>query len=53
MVYELIVYPAEASSWCFLAFATVMHRESFDVNTLSGKLDQLASPNLQDVFIER
>ena len=33
-----------------------LHRcqiEIFNVNTLSGKLNQLASPNLQDIFTGR
>ena len=30
-----------------------MYPLDFDVNTLSGKLDQSVLPNLQDIFIGR
>ena len=33
------------------AAATATCREIFGVNTLRGKLHQLGSPNLQDIFI--
>ena len=32
-------------------FAAAAHREIFGVNALRGKLHQLGSPNLQDIFI--
>ena len=34
-----------------LAFDVAARREIFDVNALRGKLHQLGSPNLQDIFI--
>ena len=47
------LYPPEASDGYFgLAFATPSLRvEIFGVNALRGKLHQLGSPNLQDIFI--
>ena len=32
-------------------YASAARREIFNVNALSGKLHQLGSPNLQDIFI--
>ena len=37
--------------WISVHSATA-RREIFGVNTLRGKLHQLGSPNLQDIFIE-
>ena len=37
--------------WFCICYASAAHREIFDVNTLIGKLHQLASPNLQEIFI--
>ena len=49
-----LLYPPEASGGNFgLAFATVPQRDIFGVNALKGKLHQLGSPNLQDIFIGR
>ena len=45
-------YPPEASGGYFgLAFATPPRVENFGINALRGKLHQLGSPNLQDIFI--
>ena len=37
--------------WFSVHHATTARREIFGVNTLRGKLHQLGSPNLQDIFI--
>ena len=55
-VSRVLLYPPEASSGYFgLVFSTLpplrVEREIFSVNTLRGKLHQLGSPNLQDIFI--
>ena len=41
-------YAAAASTATAERFS---HREIFNINTLSGKLHMLASPNLKDIFI--
>ena len=47
-----LLCPPEASSGYFgLAFATPPRREIFGVNAVRGKLHQLGSPNLQDIFL--
>ena len=57
LIYQVIqelLYPLESSRGYFrVRYAAATHREIFDVNTLSGKLHQLGSPNLQDIFIGR
>ena len=48
----LLLYPPEATGGYFgLAFTTPPCVEIFGVNTLGGKLHQLGSANLQDIFI--
>ena len=37
--------------WFSVCYAAAVHREIFGINTLRGKLHQLGSPNLQDIFI--
>ena len=37
--------------WFSVRYAAATCREIFDVNALKGKLHQLGSPNLQDIFI--
>ena len=39
--------------WFSVCYAAATYREIFDVNTLSGNLHQLGSPNLRDIFIGR
>ena len=50
----LSLHPPEASGGYFgLALATLPpHVERFSALTFSGKLHQLGSPDLQDIFIE-
>ena len=38
--------------WLSVRYAAA-HREIFDTNIFSGKLHQLVSPNLQDIFFGR
>ena len=37
--------------WFSVRYAATARRENFGVNALRGKLHQLGSPNLQDIFI--
>ena len=37
--------------WFSVRYAADVRREIFGVNALRGKLHQLGSPNLQDIFI--
>ena len=49
-----LLYPPEVFWWILwfsVRYAAAACREIFGANTLRGKLHQLASPNLQDIFI--
>ena len=37
--------------WFSVRYAAAGRREIFGINALRGKLHQLGSPNLQDIFI--
>ena len=37
--------------WFSICYAAAARREIFGINALIGKLHQLGSPNLQDIFI--
>ena len=54
IIFFPLLYPQEASGRCFgFAFAMPLPPcvEIFGVNALRGKLHQLGSPNLQDIFM--
>ena len=51
-VYDFMIYSCTKKLilWFSIRYAAA-HREIFGVNTLGGKLYQLGSPNLQEIFI--
>ena len=53
MLYEYVIVSTRGICWIlwFSVRYAAARREIFGVNALRGKLHQLGSPNLQDIFI--